>query len=209
MPDNSIIFLIFITLLFIGILVALHHAAKKRESLLREQLGNLGLLLDEERSTLHNRIKELEGQIYTKAQILLDEWRTRDVGQIREELKSIATQEAKMNLEQWIFEHTLDIREDTQKRSRAVIAGQVAERFTPFMPSIFQYNPKDARFIGSPIDLIVFDGADEDDVRRIIFLEVKTGNSSLSTRQKQIKKIIENLGSQIVMWEQTRIPDKL
>lgn len=209
MPDNSIIFLIFIALLFIGILVALHHAAKKRESLLREQLGNLGLLLDEERSTLHNRIKELEGQIYTKAQILLDEWRTRDVDKIREELKSIAMQEAKINLEQWIFECTLDIREDTQKRSRAVIAGQVAERFTPFMPSIFQYNPKDARFIGSPIDLIVFDGADEDDVRRIIFLEVKTGNSSLSPRQKQIKKIIESLGSQIVTWEQTRIPDKI
>ncbi len=208
MPD-SIIFLVFISLLFIGILVALHRTAKKRESLLREQLGNLGSLLDEEKSISQKRIKEVEGQINTKAESLLNEWRTRELDKIREDLKAVATHEARNTLKQWIFENETSIRDDAHKRGRAVIAGQVAERFTPFMPSVFMYNPKDARFIGSPIDLLVFDGADNDDIRGIIFVEVKTENSSLSQRQRQIKKIIESLGSSTVRWEETRIPDEI
>ncbi len=71
-----------------------------------------------------------------------------------------------------------------------MIVGKVTEHLVPHMP-VFPYNPKDARFIGSPIDLIVFDGADEGMVRDVIFLEIKTGSSSLSPRQKQIKDAID------------------
>ena len=55
----------------------------------------------------------------------------------------------------------------------------------------FKYNPKDARFIGSPVDLIVFDGLDEGDLRRIVFVEVKSGKSTLSKREKLIRDAIE------------------
>jgi len=34
-------------------------------------------------------------------------------------------------------------------------------------------NPKDARFLGTPLDFIVFDGLDEGEVRRIVFVEVR------------------------------------
>ena len=67
--------------------------------------------------------------------------------------------------------------------------GKITEHLMPYM-SVFPYNPKDARFVGSPIDLVVFDGIDEGDLRNIIFLEVKTGSSKLSARQKQIKAAI-------------------
>ncbi len=235
MPDNSIIFLIVITLLFVGILFFMHRAAKKREDILREQLGNLGLFLDEEKSAsqkrvldletqmkkkddqinlkdwehsrLRQQISDMESEINTRVHTLLYEWRTSEIEKIKEELKTNATHEAKNILDHWVVENEQSIREDAHKRGRAVIAGQVAERFVPFMPS-FRYNPKDARFIGSPIDLIVFDGADESDIRRIIFIEVKTGRSQLSERQKQIKKIIESLHSPIVKWERAN-PDEL
>lgn len=67
---------------------------------------------------------------------------------------------------------------------------------------IFPYNPKEVRFVGSPIDLIVFDGLDEGELRDIIFLEVKTGNSSLSNRQRQIKDAI--LAGR-VLWRELKI----
>ena len=43
------------------------------------------------------------------------------------------------------------------KRSEAVIKGKVTEHRVPFFEE-FDFDPGDARFLGSPIDLIVFDG---------------------------------------------------
>jgi predicted Holliday junction resolvase-like endonuclease len=55
----------------------------------------------------------------------------------------------------------------------------------------FPYNPRDARFLGTPIDIIVFDGADEGNIREIVFLEVKTGLSPrLTQREKQVQRIV-------------------
>jgi len=44
---------------------------------------------------------------------------------------------------------------------------------------------------GSPIDLIVFDGLDEGELRKIVFVEVKSGKSVLSKRERLIKDAIE------------------
>lgn len=68
-------------------------------------------------------------------------------------------------------------------RSQATITGRVTENIIPYMP-VFPYNPKDVRFVSSPVDLIVFDGAAEGALRDVIFLEVKTGNSSLAPVQR-------------------------
>jgi predicted Holliday junction resolvase-like endonuclease len=71
--------------------------------------------------------------------------------------------------------------------------------------SIFPYNPKDARFIGSPVDIVVFDGADEGAIRDVVFLEVKTGNNALTQRQKQIRDAIH---AGRVLWRELRVkPD--
>ena len=63
----------------------------------------------------------------------------------------------------------------------------------PFSYLFEQFNPKDARFIGSPIDLIVFDGiCDKKDLVDIYFVEIKTGTSALSQTQKKIRDAIAN-----------------
>src|SRR5687768_2570911 len=78
------------------------------------------------------------------------------------------------------LQKTSAIRQDAIERSRYVTVGKVTEQIAPWLPD-FPYNPKDARFIGSPIDMIVFDGCDEGDVKRVVFLEIKTSASGLSS----------------------------
>lgn len=84
-----------------------------------------------------------------------------------------------------------NLRKDAVKRSKAVINGQVAEQIAPFLPD-FPANPSDARFIGKPVDFIVFSGLSENEkIDEILFVEVKTGKSALSEREKEVKKAVE------------------
>lgn len=83
------------------------------------------------------------------------------------------------------------LRKDAVKRSRAVIGGQVVEQVAPFLPG-FPCNPADARFIGKPVDFVAFPGLSErDTVDEILLIEVKTGQSALSSREKEIRKAVK------------------
>lgn len=108
-------------------------------------------------------------------------------------------------------------RADAVKRSRSVLGGQLCEQIAPFLPN-FPCRPDDARFIGKPVDFIGFVGLSESfeeenipmgksekdlgnpkekergfekEIDEILFIEVKTGTSKLSPREKAIKKAIE------------------
>lgn len=74
-------------------------------------------------------------------------------------------------------------------RSKQVLSGLAAEQLVPHMKD-FPYYPGDWRGLGSPIDAIVFDGATRDDVEKIILVEVKTGNSRLTKKQRQIRDVV-------------------
>ena len=76
------------------------------------------------------------------------------------------------------------------RRSAAVVSGKVAEQLVPFS-RLFKYDPRDARFLGSPVDFVVFDGLEDGNLRAIVFVEVKKGSSKLSDREKQIKEAVE------------------
>lgn len=81
--------------------------------------------------------------------------------------------------------------------SRAVIKGKIAEQLAPILPN-FKYLPSDARFLGDPIDYVVFNGytnikdnsGNESDLE-IVILDVKTGQANLSHLQKAIAKAIK------------------
>ena len=70
-----------------------------------------------------------------------------------------------------------------QKHSLSTKYGKITEQFLPFLDA-FPYNPSGFRFIGTPIDGLQF----EED--KIIFFEFKSGDSKLTTKQNQIKKLI-------------------
>jgi predicted Holliday junction resolvase-like endonuclease len=101
----------------------------------------------------------------------------------------------------WKARYTATIREDAVQRSQAVTAGKVHEQLIPYLP-VFPYNPKDVRFLGSPIDLVVFDGLAEGRIRRIIFLEVKTGRSGLTSRERCVRDVIQ---ARDVEWVELRV----
>jgi len=52
------------------------------------------------------------------------------------------------------------------------VTRQSARAAGAYLPNSIQ--SQDARFLGSPVDLVVFDGLAAGAVRRVVFLEVKT-----------------------------------
>lgn len=93
-------------------------------------------------------------------------------------------------------------RADAVKRSRSVLNGQFAEQFAAFFPD-FPANPTEIRFVGKPIDFIAFSGASAGIVEEVLFIEVKTGNSSLTKVERSLRDAIEQ---KKVRYTEYRIP---
>ncbi len=90
-----------------------------------------------------------------------------------------------------------EARQDSTNRSRAVLKGRMAEQVAPMLPG-FDYWPADARFLGSPIDYVIFDGYSRvrdkitnGDSMEVVMLDIKRGKARLSHSQRQIARAIE------------------
>jgi predicted Holliday junction resolvase-like endonuclease len=91
----------------------------------------------------------------------------------------------------WKARYTRAVRLDAVQRSLAVTTGKVYEQLVPYLPD-FPFNPKDVRFLGSPVDFVVFDGLSDGRVTRIVFVEVKTGAADLSTRERRVRDAVHD-----------------
>ena len=88
-----------------------------------------------------------------------------------------------------------------QKRSvntsRAVLKGKMAEQLAPMLPE-FQYLPSDAKFLGDPVDYIVFDGYTDlrdgdgspEDIE-VVLIDIKSGNARLTKGQQAIAEAVK------------------
>lgn len=95
------------------------------------------------------------------------------------------------------------IRKMAITQSRAVLGGKFVEQLAPYLPE-FKYDPTEARFIGSPIDLIVFPGLATGDPKEIVIMEIKTGkNCQLTPQQRKISQLVEG---GMVRWELIQKP---
>jgi len=83
----------------------------------------------------------------------------------------------------------------SQKKSSEVRLGHIAETLAPFLDQ-FEFDPETCTFMGRPIDYISF-GDDE-----ITFIEVKSGKSQLSAKQRHIRDLVNN---KLVAWKEVRI----
>lgn len=72
----------------------------------------------------------------------------------------------------------------SSKLSLAATYGRITEQWAPFLAD-YPHDPKDFRFIGSPIDGLQFA---ED---KIVFVEIKTNTSRLSSKQRRIRELVE------------------
>lgn len=116
-------------------------------------------------------------------------WRNEELENVKIQITEVITKEATVRLEQWKAEAEKEIRQDAIDKSQSVTLGKMTEHIVPYLPG-FGFNPSDARFIGSPIDLIVFDGLGNDEVKKIVFVEIKTSASTLSTRERLVRDAI-------------------
>ena len=82
-------------------------------------------------------------------------------------------------------------------KSRSILRGKNAEHYVPFSDDFLEeFSPSDAKFLGNPIDYVIFKNAskitdkEEADIE-IVFADVKTGKSQLTKLQRCIKKAVE------------------
>jgi predicted Holliday junction resolvase-like endonuclease len=71
------------------------------------------------------------------------------------------------------------------KQSMSVKYGQLTEQWIPFSKE-FPFSSNKFRFLGEPIDGVVFDS------EKVVFVEFKTNRSKLSDSQKKIKELIND-----------------
>jgi predicted Holliday junction resolvase-like endonuclease len=110
---------------------------------------------------------------------------------------------ANLKFEQWKNAYSRQIRREAVAGSQAAVAGRVFERVAPYLPG-FGYNPRDIRFVGDPVDFVVFDGLSEGNVRNVVFVEVKTGDGELNGNERRVKAAITE---RRVEWSLFRVND--
>ena len=82
-------------------------------------------------------------------------------------------------------------------QSRCTLKGQIAEQMAPMLAG-FAYHPGDARFLGDPVDYVIFNGytsmkddAANPDSIEIVILDVKRGaGAKLTSSQRAIAQAI-------------------
>lgn len=82
------------------------------------------------------------------------------------------------------------IKIDAKRRSGAVQWGKTIEHFVPFM-SDFPVPAEDCTFLGMPIDYVAFTDTKSKTKCAVHIIEVKSGSSFLMSKQRNIKKAIE------------------
>lgn len=135
--------------------------------------------------------------------------------QQKEQLELTFRQQAKSEFDKHVAEYEIKVqqrieeaRKESLDRSRTSLKGKIGEQMAPLLPEfITNYEPADARFIGTPIDYIIFKNMSKNSSEikeplEIIMLEVKSGNSSLTKIEKAVKDAI---GNQRVRFETLKI----
>ena len=119
---------------------------------------------------------------------------------LQHEMQKRINSEYRLLFESWKKEYEKTIRKDAASKSKSTLIGKITEHFIPYLPD-FPYNPQDARFMGAPIDFIVFDGMSEGELKEVVLVEIKTNKGNLSKRERQLRDAV-NEGR--VKWTQIR-----
>lgn len=147
------------------------------------------------------KYSSLKGEIEDRARQLFSKW-------AEDELRRQAEERARILFNEWRQSEEKRIREDAIKRSAATIIGKVGEHLAPILIfAKYGINPKDIRFIGTPIDFIAFKGLSDEKLEEIVFIEVKSGKKSdLTPKEKMVRDVIE---TRRIRWALIHIPSEL
>jgi predicted Holliday junction resolvase-like endonuclease len=74
----------------------------------------------------------------------------------------------------------------------AVNIGFILERIAPSLED-FRFSRNDCRALFDPIDYVIFEGlSSHGRVKKIRFVDIKTGKANLTSRQKEIRGLVQN-----------------
>ena len=94
----------------------------------------------------------------------------------------------------------IQLQEQLEKRDkislqhqRSSLKGNMSQQWAPILPDFPVRNASDVFHFGGVIDFLAFEGISHDAITKIWFIDSKYNQSGLSTSQKQIKKIVDEL----------------
>lgn len=102
---------------------------------------------------------------------------------IKNEIDSYEKSRSESYLKTWQTENEVNIRRQAIASQTREITNEIA-RETKLLNESFSYNPRDIKFIGKYIDLIVFDGAADEEEVSIYFLEITKANNGSTSEYK-------------------------
>ncbi len=142
----------------------------------------------------------LSKRIFDMAEAKAQQISTRLFETQRGQLEQTINHAYEARLEEWkvteLAETVTRERADALDRSRAVLKGKIGEQLAPLLPEFLElFSASDARFMGSPIDYVIFKNLSKSETTEepieIVLLDVKTGEATLNKTEKKIKNAIE------------------
>jgi predicted Holliday junction resolvase-like endonuclease len=104
------------------------------------------------------------------------------------------TQEQLLDLKfkEWLSDNEFDIRRTAIQKMSSFILDNISNELS-IMKNNFAFNPKDIKFSGRFIDLIIFDGAANEQLVNIYFIDIRrTGIVTKHTFKNKVASAIEN-----------------
>ena len=149
-------------------------------------------------SQLTRKVYEAQAQAQQvaqqQAQQMFQSWVQQHSQQLRQQIEQAVKQQYQAQLELWKQEQEQKLRKDAIAKSVNTLLGRITEEFAPlFLADKYGANPRDFRHLGSPVDFIVFKGLSDDNVEpEVIFVEVKSGKSGLSGRERKVRDAVRS-----------------
>ena len=87
-------------------------------------------------------------------------------------------------------------------RAEATNLGFILEKLAPGLTS-FRFKRNDCRALFDPIDYVIFEGlTTKEKVSKLLFVDVKTGESRLTSKQREIKNLVNDKKVQFYIYEE-------
>ena len=97
-----------------------------------------------------------------------------------------------------------ELRENAREKGRKEAEKAIAAAVDPKFKAL-KLNPYDIKSILNPVDFVVFDGMNKDNLKNILFLSKSIRNPALNVARKQVKNTVEQKNYE---WKVARIDAK-
>jgi len=189
-----IVISLFLIVLIISLIIS-RYKAKFQDQKSKNELELLkreGILKDKDLQ-IEKMLADAKAVATELAAKQFEDWKERELQTHRKVIIDAAFEQSKVWLAEWKIAEEKGLRKDAVTRSMGVNFGKITEHLVPFSVHLQNFDPRDIRFIGSPVDLMIFDGATaKKETLDIYFVEIKTGSGQLSKKQKTIRDAIES-----------------